>query len=140
MQKAKYFKSFWNYNDISVFLLSISLAVSESYYYFSGSEEKGIVTVIIDSGEIQIPVDPTQKQFLRVQYSAMILSNFFKILNVAQVYPSIGYLVKMMGQIAIEAIPFLVFFMYLNFTFTFIFFAIDLSFDETNSKDPMGEY
>ncbi len=98
------------------------------------------MSVIIDSGTANITVDCIQKQILRVQYAAMILSNFFKILNLAQVYPSIGYLVKMMGLICIEAIPFLVFFMYLNFTFTFIFYAIDLTFDETNMKDPMGEY
>jgi hypothetical protein len=88
-QKGEYFKSFWNYNDISVFLLSISLAVCEVSYFITHANkpeeevEHGVVNVIIDSGEVEIKVDPLQKQILRVQYSAMILSNFFKILNVA---------------------------------------------------------
>jgi hypothetical protein len=85
-------------------------------------------------------MDARLKQWIRVAYACLILNGFCKVLNVAQVYKSVGYLVKMLANIARESVPFLTFFGYLNFTFTFMFYVMNITFDETREKTPYGEY
>lgn len=100
----------------------------------------GSVSVITDNGAEEIAVDPWNLQVIRVLYAFLILTSFFKILQVAQIYPSIGFLLDMFSDIASSAVPFLSFFLYLNVTFAFIFYALAITFDETRTKDPDGEY
>lgn len=73
-------------------------------------------------------------------YAVLIFTGFFKILNVASVFSSVGYLVAMLSGVFYRAMPFMLFFIYLNITFTFIFYVMNIKFDETMAKDPMGEY
>jgi hypothetical protein len=75
-----------------------------------------------------------------VTYAVLIFTGFFKILNVASAFQNVGYLVAMLSGVFFHAMPFLMFFVYLNVTFTFIFYVMNISFDETKTKDPMGEY
>ena len=82
----------------------------------------------------------TIKQYIRICYVLCILSAFFNLLNIAQVFPSIGYLVKMLSQIVYSATPFLCFFIYLNVTFGFVIHSIGIRFDETLIKDFNGDY
>ena len=60
-----------------------------------------------------------------------ILSSFFKVLNVAQIYTSVGFLIKMLSDIVSKSVPFLMFFVYLNLTFSFVTHAIGFRMDET---------
>jgi hypothetical protein len=46
----------------------------------------------------------------------------------------------MLSLIAERAVPFVFFFLELNVTFAFIFYVLHIKFDETNEKDPEGEY
>jgi hypothetical protein len=73
-------------------------------------------------------------------YVCLILSGFFKVLYIAQIFPNVGYLLKMLSRICRAAVPFLMFFVYLNVTFTFVIQVIHISFDETATKVFMGEY
>jgi len=93
-----------------------------------------------DNGLEMIETDPIEKQVTRVLYAFLILTSFFKILQVVSVYPSIGFLIEMLSEISSRAVPFVSFFVYLNITFAFIFYVLNVTFDETRSKDPYGEY
>jgi hypothetical protein len=93
-----------------------------------------------DTVEGESETESLEKQVIRVGYALLILTSFFKILNVAQVYPSIGFLIEMFSTIAERAVPFLSFFVYLNVTFAFIFYVLTLTFDETREANPNGEY
>jgi len=162
-QKFKYLESFWNVNDIMTFIFAMALAITELIYganvEYQNVEEttpdggvrllakrrpKGgssaTITVDISGSLEEIEIDARTKQWIRVFYAVLILNMFFKLLNVAQVYKSVGYLVKMLSNIAREAVPFLTFFVYLNLTFTFMFYVINITFDETREKTPSGEY
>jgi len=98
------------------------------------------VSVMTDNGLEMIETDPIEKQVTRVLYAFLILTSFFKILQVVSVYPSIGFLIEMLSEISSRAVPFVSFFVYLNITFAFIFYVLNVTFDETRSKDPYGEY
>lgn len=100
----------------------------------------GSVSVMTDNGLEMIETDPIEKQVTRVLYAFLILTSFFKILQVVSVYPSIGFLIEMLSEITNRAIPFVSFFVYLNITFAFIFYVLNVTFDETRTKDPYGEY
>jgi hypothetical protein len=62
------------------------------------------------------------------------------VLYVAQIFPNVGYLLKMLSKICRASVPFLMFFVYLNLTFTCVMEVIHISFDETASKVFLGEY
>jgi hypothetical protein len=100
----------------------------------------GSVSVMTDNGLEMIETDSIEKQVTRVLYAFLILTSFFKILQVVSVYPSIGFLIEMLSEISSRAVPFVSFFVYLNITFAFIFFVLNVTFDETRTKDPYGEY
>jgi len=98
------------------------------------------VSVMTDNGLEMIEADPIKKQVIRILYAFLILTSFFKILQVVSVKPSIGFLVEMLSEIGRRAVPFVSFFIYLNITFAFIFYVLNVTFDETRTKDPYGEY
>ena len=64
----------------------------------------GTVSVITDYGNLDLATDVLVKQFIRVIHSSLIMCSFLKLLNVAQVYPSIGYLVKMVGKVGVNSV------------------------------------
>lgn len=94
IQRWAYFKSFWNFNDLVVFILAIGVAVLEIYFLATSDDEEdsrrnlikrnkgssSIVTVITDNGAEEITVDPLNLQVIRMLYAFLILTSFFKIL------------------------------------------------------------
>ena len=99
------------------------------------------VVILGDDGlPLELESEYPHKQNIRILYVIGILTSFFKVLNVAQIYNSVGYLVKMLSGIGGKAISFLAFFMYLNGTFAFVMHAIGIRFDETLIKDFNGEF
>ena len=62
------------------------------------------------------------------------------MLNVAQVNQSVGYLVQMLIEICRDSIPFLTFFLYLNFTFAFIFIVIHVPLADPSVVHNNGYY
>ncbi len=91
-------------------------------------------------GDEGLPMEHEYKQIIRIIFVIRILSSFFKVLNVAQIYTSVGFLIKMLSDIISKSVPFLLFFVYLNLTFCFVTHAIGFRMDETLEKDPFGEY
>lgn len=46
----------------------------------------------------------------------------------------------MLSEIVNRSVPFVMFFIYLNLAFAFIFYVLQITFDETRVKTPSGEY
>ena len=106
-----------------------------------GGGGAGSVVILGDDGEfLELESEDTYKQYIRILYVIAILTSFFKVLNVAQIFNSVGYLVKMLSGIVGKASSFLMFFMYLNITFACVMHAIGIRFDETLIKDFNGEF
>jgi len=162
VERAAYFKSFWNYNDIAVLVTSILVLIMEISVLRSDSvqDEEAFnqqddsrmlkprsrnkggsgSTITTEEGDFELYFEIRLLQWLRVAYASLIFTGFFKILNVASAFQSVGYLVAMLSGVFYNAMPFLIFFIYLNLTFTFIFYVMYIKFDPTMKKDGMGEY
>lgn len=158
-RKLEYFSSFWNYNDFLLLLVSLVLMLLEIHYatYDKAGINEEVVPlgrelvkrakkstnkIINSSGdEVSLESDALIFQFIRIGYATLLLTHFFKMLNVAQVNEGVGYLVQMLFEICTDAIPFLTFFCYLNLTFALIFITLYVPLgDQSVEKENRGVY
>lgn len=110
-----YLKSMWNINDILLFLSTCALLVMEVLYlrilYAEDDKESenvrilkpkkkpksggGSSSVVLDpdGNPIELPKEHLYKVWIRILYVVVILASFFKVLNIAQIFKQVGYLV-----------------------------------------------
>jgi hypothetical protein len=158
-RKLAYFSSFWNFNDCFMLVLSAVTIALDLYFYFnyealSDSDtdamqgrmllkrpKKSSKVVIKEDGtSVVLERDTLVFQFIRICYATLVFTSFFKMLNVAQVFESVGFLVQMLFEICRDSVPFLTFFVYLNVTFGVIFYTVHVPLGDQSIKHNAGEY
>lgn len=123
-----YLKSMWNINDILLFLSTCALLAMEVLYLKTLLADNDDVnenlrilkpkkkpksggggsSAILDANgnAVELPKEHIYKVWIRILYVAVILTSFFKVLNIAQIFKQVGYLVQMLVDITKEVGPF----------------------------------
>jgi hypothetical protein len=158
--KLGYFQSFWNLNDIGLFIMSTVTLFQELKSFISnrGGYDSEIDE---DDGESMLRMlkkkrrgggggsefDPADYytydpwlQWLRVSYCMLIVTVCVKVLNVAQFNDSIAFLVKILEKVISVILPFVVLWICIIIMFSFCINALDLVFFNSDSPTQGGDY
>ena len=148
--KIGYFQSFWNLNDISLFIMSIVTLFQELKAFISNKDEYDKPDDVTNAlrmlkkkrrggggGNTFDPADyydyEPWLQWLRVSYCLLIVTVSVKVLNVAQFNDSIAFLVKILEKVISVILPFVVLWICIIVMFSFCVNALDLVFYNSDS-------
>lgn len=65
-------------------------------------------------------------QFVRITYSVLALLGFLKLLSLLRIYDNISFIIKMLGIVVLELLPFLILFIGFGGTFAVVITALDM--------------
>ena len=161
--KLGYFKSFWNLNDVTLFLMSMVVLTQELKAYSQNKNLYGLP--VIDEKDDNddlllrmlkkkkkkrgsgLDLDPAEYynydswlEWLRVSYCILIMNVSVKVLNVAQFNDSIAFLVKILEEVVSVILPFLVLWLSIMWMFFNINIALDVVYYNADSPFITGDY
>jgi hypothetical protein len=157
--KAGYITSFWNQNDICLFMTSatvFALELRALLVYGKGlddlypepiappPEEEGddLLRRILKKKKRRGPSSfdvkvyysyPEFETWLRMVYAILTINSFLKVLNVSQFSENVAFLIKMLGYIFNKFKPFIFFWFGIMVMFSLCINAIDLVFYNSDS-------
>jgi len=140
---GNYIESFWNKNDVMLFLLSTTCLIQEILqmrkYRGTGKMEPRI-PANAEAWDYHLwYVYDVQEQVMRVTYSLLIFCVHIKILNVLSFYDSVAFLVKIMSELVVVLQTFIAFFLYWICLFMCCFMSIDVIFNNGDIAHPQGD-
>jgi hypothetical protein len=156
--KAGYLQSFWNQNDICLFITSATVFAMEiRALIVHGSNLDELYGLIEEDGPLRMLKKksargdatfdvkvyysyPEFETYLRMVYAILTINSYLKVLNVAQFSENVAFLVKMLGYIFNKFKPFILFWFGIMIMFSFCINAIDLVFYNSDSTGQGGEY
>lgn len=159
-----YFSSFWNKNDMMLFVMSIICLVQEisNLKYQSKAFQTNVLALPLRGLEetAEEEAEPLQDIFsvsgfdykgyymhydshesiTRVCYSLLIINTHIKTLNVLSFYPSVAFIIKAMQRVIEEIQGYAVFFFFLVLMYALAYNALDLLWLNSDAMWPEGDY
>jgi len=159
-----YFSSFWNKNDMMLFVMSIICLVQEisNLKYQSKAFQTSVLALPLrgleetaeeeaedlpdifsvsgfDYKGYYMHYDP-HESITRVCYSLLIINTHIKTLNVLSFYPSVAFIIKAMQRVIEEIQGYAVFFFFLVLMYALAYNALDLLWLNSDAMWPEGDY
>lgn len=133
-----YFDSFYNKNDIMLFLLSVACLAQEILLYKDPNNVVGEYseTFMVD----ELYQYGLREQILRITYSVLLVSVNIKIMAVLQFYESIAFMVEIMENISGAMAPVIAFFVWFIIMFAMAANSLDVVFYTSGTKNTTGDY
>jgi len=155
--KLEYFKSFWNLNDVTLFIMSILCLVLEykNFKYQQSlvnreladpaptttaltAEEEALANAF-DYKAYYLAYDPIEST-LRVCYSILIINTHIKTLNVLSFYESVAFILRAMESVFLEIRAFAVFYLFVTMVFALAFNALEVIYYNPDVQRETGDY